>query len=151
MKNTIIYLLLALFAISGCKKYDEGPAISLRSKEKRLCQEWKLDKYLVNGEDFDYFEEQIWTFDKNGTLKVYINYGTYDEEAEFEWKWANKKEDIEIFSLATKDKSFPVVFQGYKNVAEENRITVQIKKLKFDEFVLENTEEGETIRFEFVK
>ena len=147
MKNAVIYLFLALFAISGCKKYDEGPAISLRSKEKRLCQEWKLDSYLVNGEDFNYFEEQVWTIEKNGTLIVYIDYGVYDEEAEFEWRWSDKKEGIEIYDNSYKSK----FFSDFKNISDEDWVSVDIKRLTFDELFLEHTEGDENIRFEFIK
>lgn len=151
MKKTAIYLVLILLVLTGCKKYEEGPAISLRSKEARLCQEWKLDKYLVNGEDFNYFEEQNWTFDKNGTLKVYINYGIYDEEAEFEWKWTGDKEAIEIYSSTKSTNSFIQLIHDLKKIQQDDWITIEIKKLKFDEFVLERTENDETIRLEFVK
>lgn len=35
----------------GCKKYDEGPAFSLRSKKTRLIGEWEVTSYLENEKD----------------------------------------------------------------------------------------------------
>lgn len=37
---------------SGCKKYPEGPTVSLRSKKERFANTWKLSKYLINGTDY---------------------------------------------------------------------------------------------------
>jgi len=46
-------LLLVFFAciFSTCKKYSEGPSISLRSKNQRVVGVWDIKKYLVDGAD----------------------------------------------------------------------------------------------------
>ncbi len=51
IKPTIIFLALIVVTISGCKKYDEGPAISLLSKKARVDNTWKIEKYYENGVD----------------------------------------------------------------------------------------------------
>jgi hypothetical protein len=38
-------------ALEGCKKYEEGPSLSLRSRKERVANTWKIDKYIVNNED----------------------------------------------------------------------------------------------------
>ena len=35
--------------LDSCKKYEDGPAISFRSKKKRVVNTWRLDKYYWNG------------------------------------------------------------------------------------------------------
>ncbi|HEV7231192.1 MAG TPA: hypothetical protein VGO45_07690 [Bacteroidia bacterium] len=44
-------LLLSLGCISGCKKYPDGPAISLLPKSWRLEENWKKQKVYKNGTD----------------------------------------------------------------------------------------------------
>jgi hypothetical protein len=50
----IALLLLALcfiFAVPACRKYDEGPVISLRTKTARVSNAWEVEKSLRNGVD----------------------------------------------------------------------------------------------------
>ncbi|HEU4719506.1 MAG TPA: lipocalin family protein [Bacteroidia bacterium] len=55
MKKYILAGFIAFAAIaftaSSCKKYEDGPAISLLTKKMRLCNDWVVDKYLENGTD----------------------------------------------------------------------------------------------------
>ena len=46
----IASFLLVLFA--SCDKYPNGPSFSLRTKKARLCNEWVLTSYQVNGNEF---------------------------------------------------------------------------------------------------
>jgi len=48
---TMIFLFLSSSLYIGCKKYEEGPAMSLRSKKGRVANKWKVDAYLKNGTD----------------------------------------------------------------------------------------------------
>jgi hypothetical protein len=41
--------LCMLFSLLSCNKYEEGPAISLLSPEKRICRDWYLNYAKVNG------------------------------------------------------------------------------------------------------
>jgi len=49
MKKHLI-VCTAIFAAmtGGCNKYEDGPAISLRSKKKRIANTWRIEKYYVN-------------------------------------------------------------------------------------------------------
>jgi hypothetical protein len=53
MKKFSIYLFLfvGILGFSSCKKYDEGPAFSLRSKKARVVNIWKIEKFIINGKD----------------------------------------------------------------------------------------------------
>lgn len=51
MKKVIassIFITLFLF-LNSCKKYDDGPIISFRSAESRLCRKWTLKDATLNG------------------------------------------------------------------------------------------------------
>ena len=52
--KTLLTLLAGILLASsfpGCKKYEEGPAISFRSRAERVSNTWKVEKLLVNGAD----------------------------------------------------------------------------------------------------
>ena len=44
-------LILVISILTDCKKYDEGPLISLRTKKARLAGDWKIEKILYDGGD----------------------------------------------------------------------------------------------------
>jgi hypothetical protein len=46
-----IAFIISAVIISGCKKYEEGPCFSLRSKENRVRGEWELEYLYINGVD----------------------------------------------------------------------------------------------------
>src|SRR5688572_21953831 len=51
-RKILFLLLLPLLLVPvSCKKYPEGPLLSLRSKKARLTGEWMLEKILRNGND----------------------------------------------------------------------------------------------------
>lgn len=51
-KKLVVVNLLIAFALSfvSCGKYEEGPALSLRTKKARLAGTWKAEKVFVNNE-----------------------------------------------------------------------------------------------------
>ena len=56
MKNLIskLTLITILFYFNSCKKYDDGPRISLRSKTERLSNKWKIKKAYLSDRIIDY-------------------------------------------------------------------------------------------------
>jgi hypothetical protein len=54
-----IKLFLVLFAIAiitsismtSCKKYDEGPLVSFKSKQDRVANTWRFTRYILSGSD----------------------------------------------------------------------------------------------------
>jgi hypothetical protein len=54
MRNYSKLMLAALIIVlimPACKKYEEGPTISFRSKTARLVNKWKVEKAIQNGID----------------------------------------------------------------------------------------------------
>jgi hypothetical protein len=52
-KLFLAFITLAVFAFVfvSCKKYEEGPTISLASKKSRVANTWTIEKMIVNGND----------------------------------------------------------------------------------------------------
>lgn len=95
-KKIISALLLTTILLSSCKKYEDGPAISLRSKKARVEGSWDLTLFTINNENglsqtytdtyncsssgsFIYTEEYkitsfIWTFKKEGGMSYTAKY-----------------------------------------------------------------------------
>ena len=48
MKKYLFPLLLGLFFCSACRKYQDGPAFTLLSKQARITGEWNLDVALLS-------------------------------------------------------------------------------------------------------
>lgn len=46
LKISLNVAILGTIIFSGCKKYEEGPMISLRTKKARMINEWKLEKSI---------------------------------------------------------------------------------------------------------
>lgn len=75
MKIKNLILISALMLIFTSCKYEEGPAVSLRSKEERLCNEWKIDKKLTNGVENTLTEAELQTiveFKKGGDYSITV-------------------------------------------------------------------------------
>lgn len=51
MKSPILSLLVILLLVApvGCGKYEDGPAISLRSRTKRLVGQWQMENADIDG------------------------------------------------------------------------------------------------------
>lgn len=103
----IMTLAAALFAMAlftGCK-YEEGPAISLRSKTSRVANVWRVEKVLKNGTDvtgdYDSYEE---TYEKDGDYSLKIG-GTFSIETSGKWEFQNKHEEIRIYDAGAADRT----------------------------------------------
>ncbi|PCJ84228.1 MAG: hypothetical protein COA57_09490 [Flavobacteriales bacterium] len=91
-----VTLLITPVLFTGCKKYDEGPSLSLRTKKARVANEWKVDFAYdyKDGENTtsDYFGE-TWEFSKDGEWIERDN-GTIDKSGT--WEFVSDKESIKI-------------------------------------------------------
>jgi hypothetical protein len=90
---------VTMLNFSSCKKYEDGPAFSLKTKTARLTGEWEVVSVVNAGvvlNDTDLFLE----FDKDGdfTYKMeYEYYGsTYSYSVDGDWEWGDGKETLEV-------------------------------------------------------
>lgn len=93
--------LIAVSGLAGCKKYDDGPTFSLRSREERVANNWRIERAMDGGNDvtsyFDQYELRL-TRDRDATLtasytllSIDFNYSTNGT-----WEFENKSEDLRL-------------------------------------------------------
>ncbi len=74
-RNLILFIFL--FAFVSCKKYEEGPFISLRSKINRIEGKWKFQKFIDHEYHQDLtsdFKDGLVNFKKNGDYEFSDGY-----------------------------------------------------------------------------
>lgn len=114
--KTISKILIAAFIISGtflssCSKYEEGPALSLRTKKGRITNNWKLVKYISNGVDVPLGTTTI-TIDIKKDDTYSMSYGSYTEVGT--WAFSSSKEEVTFTGNAssTADKHTIIKLKG---------------------------------------
>jgi hypothetical protein len=133
MKKIITLVVLAtfvLFGISSCKKYEEGPLISLRTKTARVANNWKLEKAVQDEVDITAnYPALEQTFEKDGGYTALFNGITINGT----WKFDSNKENLLIKEDGSNDES-----------------KFKIIRLKEKELWLDQTVGSQTIRFYWV-
>ncbi len=101
--RTILLISFAalMFAGTGCKKYEEGPVISLRSKKARVVNDWEVVKILENGKDVtDSDEDLYYLFEEDNTgIKTRTTHsaiGDFTSQNNFSWDFNSDKTKIII-------------------------------------------------------
>jgi hypothetical protein len=122
MKTTksIILTLVAVILSTGCK-YEEGPAISLRTKKARMENTWNIEKAMDDGEDVtDSYDNYTLRLDKTGdaSLTASYSYGpfAYTGTTDGTWDFTNDKNDLK---LDFEDDDADMEFQILKLTNEE--------------------------------
>jgi hypothetical protein len=90
-------LLGVLFMLSSCSKYEEGPLLSLKSKEARLVGTLVVDQVLKNGVEntdmMEFMDNMEFTFEKGGTgnMKAIYTWGGMEVTAvdDLEWQFSD--------------------------------------------------------------
>lgn len=150
MKTKTILILAILIISISCKKYEEGPLLSLRTKKSRLCGEWEIEKisgdpsvYIKKTErnpiifkknsDFSYSEIIYLTvvYDENEgavTTEYNINY-------DGSWSFIDNKNKIELsYEYDSVIYDYSNGIYSYKTEkANDNRI-LNIKRLTNEDF-----------------
>ncbi len=102
MKKILALLLVAAFAIptfQSCKKYENGPSISFRSKASRVANDWAISSYMEDGVDkTNIHVSDVMTLTKDGgaTYKFTDNGATITMTGN--WVFDTKKENITFTS-----------------------------------------------------
>jgi hypothetical protein len=88
---TIGSTVLAL--MSSCKKYEDGPLISFRTRTERLSNTWEVDNYTFNGNDLtSLYTNCTETFSKGGDYSY--SCGLFDGAGK--WKFQSNDERIQL-------------------------------------------------------
>lgn len=118
-----------LFA--GCKKYEEGPAVSLRSKKARMENTWEIDRaYNRDGEDItDEYDEYELRMTKDGDAELRAEYFGVSVDTEGTWEFEDNKEEVRLdFENDDADRLYHIL------------------RLKEDELWLEDHDGGDELR-----
>lgn len=89
-------IFLAALFFTGCKKYDEGPALSLRSKKGRVANVWKIEyayDFNTNSEITQTYTGETWEFTRKGEFTE-RDFGNIDKTGT--WELISKKKGLFI-------------------------------------------------------
>lgn len=106
IKSIFVLLLIVVIPIlESCKKYPDGPLLSLKSRAERVANVWKVENYKINGSDYTslvsgYSE----TFSKNG------GYGYFWGILSGSGNWAFQSNDTKIKLTGNDDHSSRTLF-----------------------------------------
>ncbi len=93
---SIVFIVLCALAIpttQSCKKYEDGPAFSLRTRTARVANTWKVENYKINGDDFtSLVSSYTETFTKKGAYSY--SWGILDGSGT--WEFQNKDAEIKL-------------------------------------------------------
>lgn len=109
MKKLLSFFFIGAFLlVAACGKYEEGPALSLRSKKARVANEWKV-AYAYDLDDLketttDYTNE-TWEFTKDGE---FIERESDKVDKTGTWDFMSDKEEI-VISFPTKVKKYKIL------------------------------------------
>lgn len=97
----ILGLCGSLILLEGCKKYPEGPALSLRSKKERVANTWKLDALISGGVDStayfnSLFNDYTVSLTKSGSYNISYNIRGFSSTETGDWSFSSDKEDLKI-------------------------------------------------------
>lgn len=126
ISSILLVVMAAAMIMPSCKKYEDGPTLSLRSKKARLVNEWKVDRVYENAIDIttayiQYMPDYTLNIKENGEIVNSYN----DQNGQVNtWSatWAFNS-----------DKSAIIITTG--GVA----VTYDITRLKNDELWLKKT------------
>lgn len=86
--TTLLFFITALF-ISACKKGDDDPLISFRSRKTRLTGEWQLVKTTVNNEPVTPTSQNKIEFDKDGYGKETVVFQGATISRDLRWSFVS--------------------------------------------------------------
>lgn len=106
-KNSRLFLILLLLGglLSSCKKYEEGPVLSLRTKTKRLSRDWQIQEYYRNGNIETsqlIITNYVESYSKSGAHSRSYNDKNGNLVSETgQWKFDSNKEQISVTGIGS--------------------------------------------------
>lgn len=97
MKTLLLtFLCSGLILATSCRKYEEGPSFSLRSRSARVANEWKValaNEYRNNTDVTAEYAGETWELSKDGAYTEKNN-GLVDKQGS--WSFISDKDSIAI-------------------------------------------------------
>ena len=111
MKKALFAVVALVLVFSGCKKYEDGPSLSLRTKKARLTNVWVIHSVSENGTDktSDYmtvYAGYTLTINKDNTYSLayrFFNATDYSENGT--WVFSGDKEHVYFTKANTSTQS----------------------------------------------
>jgi hypothetical protein len=148
MKRLLLFLIVLAAIAEGCKKYPDGPWLSLRTAEGRLYGTHTLTKYTVNGVDsLSLYEDSLSTsfyfsLSDNGKFDFCDMSGRRKDGWVSELKWVWALEEHNKFLLVTQ-ASGNYAGKMCTGPFGDNRCPEwQILKLYHDDIIMQTTYNG---------
>ena len=125
-------LFILFISFASCKKYEDGPAISLLSKKARIANIWKVDTYYLNGKDKTTEYRQLVVREKliffqSGEFQYseLSNWIWVTPEYSGTWKFVNDKEEVELTpsTSTVKTKTYKILRLKNKSLWLEERVS----------------------------
>ncbi|MBN8704047.1 MAG: hypothetical protein J0M08_13345 [Bacteroidetes bacterium] len=110
IKLSLLVLLTTTLFLGSCKKYEDGPMFSLRTKKARVAGTWEMEKYFEAGVDKTVEYKQLVSSNKmelkrNGDLDVTLggNYMGFPVTltGTGTWEFLSGKEEVETNTTFT--------------------------------------------------
>ncbi|MFM8962834.1 MAG: hypothetical protein ACKOGD_03205 [Sphingomonadales bacterium] len=125
MKAVLISLSLLSIGLVGCTKFSEGPSFSIQTRKARICNDWKLSDYVLNGNNvFDANITSKMSIDKDGTYSIsnYTNeleqiQGTYSHGT-----WVFGEDNTSVFFYADTTTVNPVHEYSIKELRSKRMV-----------------------------
>ncbi len=100
---SVAALMIGGICLTSCKKYEEGPALTLLTKKMRVAGTWEVESYWENGVDktSDYRQgvtSETYVYEKDGTYSISVTtiIGTINDAGT--WEFITDKEEIKTLS-----------------------------------------------------
>lgn len=84
LSATLVLLSIILFSFTSCDGYQNGPLVSLVSRENRVANNWKIGKAMDNGKDVtaNYTQYEL-NLSKAGAAKLTAKYSILGAKFDF--------------------------------------------------------------------
>ncbi len=94
MKFCKYFAFLLLPILVSCKKYPDGPSLSLQPKKWRLSGTWQVESFYVNTQDLTnaYFPNKVYFESYDANKKYEVN-DAFNKQIGT-WKFTNKREKL---------------------------------------------------------
>lgn len=131
-----------LFGTQSCGKYEEGPAISLRTKKERLVNDWVLKEYYKNGSKQDLKDSEELEIKDDGSAVITDTYeflGTTTTNTD-NYKWDFNSDKTKLILTYVNDDG---------KINENAATTYTITKLYENELWLTQKDEDDEYEYHY--
>lgn len=90
----IIGIVLSIFILTSCSKYEEGPKVNFVAKKERITNKWTPISTFINGIDVSLeYQGDILELTKEDNFTLITKYG---DVFHGDWEFSNEKQNVII-------------------------------------------------------